>query len=139
MWNRIWTLLCMSAVCSGLGVMPADAGSSRVNSFALQCDGSSRTVIYNASGFPVSTSQFILGGAIALTDPRGGIVVLRLSAPGDPGKTVIVMGAGETSARFALPTFFQVAANASGNVAIQVAGVCRGGGTLRGIATLFFN
>ena len=139
MWNRLSTILCVAALCSGLDAMPANAGSSRVNAFALLCDGTVRSVIYNATGFPVSTNQFILGGAIALTVPRGGIRFLRLSAPADLTKSVLVMGAGETSARFALPTFYQVPANASGNVAMQVTGVCNGGGSLQGFTTLIFN
>jgi hypothetical protein len=138
MRNRLSTILCVT-LGLGFGAMPTNAGSSRLSNFSLLCDGTPKTDTLTLSGFPVSTNQFILGGAISVTQPRGGIKFLRLMAPGDPTKVVLIMGNDETSARFAMPTFYQVPANASGNVAMALIGACNGGGSAQGMVNLYFN
>ena len=136
MRNRLWTTPCVSAFCLALTALPTNAGSSRLSVFDLTCDGVGRIVLFNATGFPASTNQFILGGEVAL--PRG-VTSLRLSVPGDPTKMVLIMGGGEVSARFAMPTFYQVTSNASGNIPMQVGAACGGGGQIRGTVLLIFN
>ena len=139
MRNRLSTILSMSTLCLGLGVIPTQAGSSRISNFSLICDGTNRTFNFTVGGFAASTAQFILGGAVAVTQPRDGIKFLRVMVPADLTKVVLIMGKDETSARFALPTFYQVTSNAAGNVGMTIVGACTGGGSAQGIVELIFN
>jgi hypothetical protein len=139
MTKRLSTILCVSALCLGLGVMPTQAGQSRLNNFNLICDGTVRTVNFVVGGFPASTNQFILGGAVAVANPRDGIKSLRVMVAADPTKVVLIMGNNETAARFAMPSFYQVPSNAAGNIGMQIIGACSGGGAAQGLVELIFN
>jgi hypothetical protein len=53
--------------------------------------------------------------------------------------TIIVLGLNEYSAMFAMPTSFQEKASPSGGVLVEVLGACKGGGSVSGYATVYFN
>jgi hypothetical protein len=106
--------------------MPANAGSSRVVSFVLPCDGQSKSITFNATGFPPSSAQFVLGGGVSLYKIDGSLqyIVLTTNAAGN---TILGMGVNESSARIALPTFYQTPADASGNIPLSILGSCAPG------------
>lgn len=141
MSRHIWAVLSASAFCLLVNLLPANAGSSRLASFTMVCDGSQKTVPFNVSGFPASSSQFILGGGLDIYANNGTIKYLQLSAPTGNinSKVVLVLGQNENNARISLPTFYQVAANVSGIIPLRVVGVCTGSALIRGFALLYFN
>ena len=137
--NRLQALVGASAVCLALATTPANAGSSRVTNFQFPCDGSNKQVNLSLPGFAPG-SQFILGGEIILYENNGGLQYVVLIGEANLQKTIVSLGKADNSARIALPTFFQVTADGSGNVIITVAGACNAGaGQVQGRATIYFN
>jgi hypothetical protein len=124
----------------GLATMPADAGSSRSANFLFACDGTNKTANLSLSGFPANTAQFILGGEVTLFENTGGLQYVILRGEGNPQKQVLSLSKTDNTGRIGLPTFYQVAANAAGNVAVTVDGACNGGtGQIQGNVTIYFN
>ena len=137
---RMTSVLALAALGVALAVMPADAGSSRFTTFLIPCDGGNKHFDFQAGGFPASSNQFILGSQVSLFQNPAGLLYLVMRGQGDELKQFISLGAGESGARFAMPTFYQVTANALGNVLITIDAACAPGfGQTQGFATVFFN
>ena len=138
MRSRLAAALCMSAFCAGLSVLPAQASETRSDNFSVVCDGTTRNVVFNATGLGTSVNRFIQGGSVVVSDPRGGLKFLRFQVAGDATKTILGMGFQEVSARTDLTGFIKVATDASGVVPFQLTAACTGGGALKGTATVQF-
>jgi hypothetical protein len=142
MQKKICATVFASALCLGLTAAPANAGSlSHVQSLSLTCNGSTLTQNYTVSGFPASSTQFIVGGAVTLTTniERLRFLMLQGAAGGDKA-TILTMGPGETSARLTTPVSFQVKATTAGTVSLHLEWNCSSGsGKLTGYATVYFS
>jgi hypothetical protein len=140
MRNGTTVLALASSFLLCLAVMPANAGSSRSANFLFTCDGTNKTIFLNLGGFPANTAQFILGGEVTLFENRGGLQYVILRGQGDPQKQVLSLSRTDDTGRIALPTFYQVAANAAGVVTVTIDGTCNGGfGQVQGNVTVYFN
>jgi hypothetical protein len=120
--------------------MPANAGSTRVVSYTLNCDGLQKTVALFATGFPANSMQTILGGGLSVYSIPAASTVqyIRLSDSTSNG-TIVVSGPNQNGVRLAMPTSFQVTADASGNIILLAIGACKGGGSVSGYATVYFS
>jgi hypothetical protein len=68
------------------------------------------------------------------------LLYLVVRGQGDELKQVLTVGAGGTHVGFAMPTFYQVTANALGNVLITIdAGCSPGSGQVQALVTVYFN
>jgi hypothetical protein len=144
MWTRLPLVVGLSALGFGLAMMPANAATSRVNNFLFACDGTNKTINITASGFPPNSNQFILGGEVTLFENRGGLQYVILRAEGDPQKQIVSLALDENAARGPASgggvVFFQVTANAAGNIRITLDGACNGGfGQIQGIVAIYFS
>ncbi len=123
----------------GLAMMPANAGSSRLVGFTLPCDGLTKFITINATGFPASSAQFVLGGAVDLYDIKGALQYIIFTGPGSDKQTILVLGINANGGRFAMPTFYPTPSDAAGNIALSIIGSCVGSGPILGFATVYFN
>ena len=144
MWTRLPLVVGLSALGLGLAMMPANAATSRVTTFLFSCDGTNKTINITTSGFPPNTNQFILGGEVTLFENRGGLQYLIVRAEGDPQKQIVSLAHNENAARGPASgggvVFFQVTANAAGNVLIRLDGACSGGfGQIQGNVAIYFS
>jgi hypothetical protein len=140
MWTRLPLILVLLAFGVVLAVMPADAGSSRFFSAGIVCDGANKHFDFLAAGFPASSAQFTLGAEVTAIDPRGALLYVVIRGQGDEKKQILSIGPGTTHAGFAMPTFYQVTADASGQVLITIDGACTAGaGLVQAIVTIYFN
>ncbi len=103
MWTRLPLALGLSVLGVALTVMPADAGSSRFTTFLIACDGTNKHVDFNAPGFPASSTQFILGGEVAVFGTS--LLYLVVRGQGDERKQVLTVGAGGTHVGLRCPRF----------------------------------
>jgi hypothetical protein len=137
MGSRLIPTLCLSALCLGAVALPAQASETRVQPFALLCDGTVRSVIFNMTGLGTA-NRFIQGGDFSITNPSGGVRFLQMLAEADNTKLIVDMGFQRVRAIGQFTGFIQVTPNASGNLPVQVTGICMGGGSLTGFATVYF-
>jgi hypothetical protein len=68
---RLLLVVGLLALAVALPVTPADAGSARLGTLSIQCDGTVRHESFQASGFPASSNQFVLGGEVTAVDTKG--------------------------------------------------------------------
>jgi len=136
MLNRLSSLLCLSALGFGFVVLPANASETRVQDFSFQCDGTERTVVFNATGLGTSTNRFIQGTEVSVT--ASSLQSLLVQVAGNPNKTLLTMGAGDVSGRNQFTGFFQVTTDASGSVAFEIVATCQSKSPLNGIAVIYF-
>jgi hypothetical protein len=134
----------MTAICAAMlmiwsASLPVKAAESRVKPFSLTCDGTTRTVIFNAPDLGASVARFIQATSIVVSNPRGGVNFLRLQAAGDSKKILLISGFNETTTRADYTaSLFQTNTDAAGKVVFQLSGACRGGGTMTGFASITF-
>jgi hypothetical protein len=125
-----------TALAFALSVAPANAGSTRLGTLSLTCDGTLRHESFNAGGFPASTDQFILGGEVTVVDRKSKLDYLLVRA-GD--LQFLSLGGKATHEAFALPTFIKVTSDASGNVLITLDALCRKGPEITAFVNVIFN
>jgi hypothetical protein len=140
MGNHLPRVACAALLGSTLGATVGQGAETRVQAFTLLCDGTARTTSFNLTGLGASVNRFIQASSFAVTEPRGGIKLLRLVAQGDATKVVLELGAGQTGkhADVRNNSFIQTSTNASGQVPMQVIGICVGGGSMQAFATVWF-
>ena len=127
----------------GLGLvffaLPAQAVETRFKSFQVLCDGTARTTLFVAGSLGASVSRFVQGISVVITDPRGGLISLRVQGAGDETKMLAAMGFHEVSThRDFTASVFQFSTDASGNVPFQIVTACAGSGHLKGQLILMF-
>jgi hypothetical protein len=139
MWNRLSTLLCVSALCLGLFAIPTRAAETRLWTINVVCDGTTKFLGYSAGGFGANVTRNIHGGAVAVFRPRDGIKFLRLQVKDDPKKIVLVMGFNEVSARADLTDPIPVTTSANGGITMQIVAACNGGSFLQAHFVVYFS
>ena len=138
MSNRLRIALGWSALWFALALAPANASESRVSSFTFACNGSSQVVNFNATALGNSVTRFVQGAEITLfQNPRGpGYVAMFIN--GDPNRVLLTMPLSDNLASNQFEGFFQYLTSPTGNIMIELQGFCTGGGTLQGLATVWF-
>jgi hypothetical protein len=140
MCNHLWRLVCGGLLLSIFAATAGHAAETRAQAFTLLCDGTLRTTTFNLTGLGASTTRSIQGASFAVSDPRGGVKLLRLLAQADATKVVLESGAGQTGDRADLEiSKILTSTNASGSIPMQVSGVCVGGGSMHAFATVWFS
>ncbi len=140
MSTRMRSVLGLSALCIGLAVTPANAGSARSANISFACDGTNKHIDLNLGGFPASSTQFILGGEIIIFENHGGLQYIILRGEANSNKHVLGIGTGGADTRIAMPTFYQVTATAAGNVLVGIDGACNPGfGQIQALVSIYFN
>jgi hypothetical protein len=144
MSNRLRIALACSALWFGLALAPASASESRVSFFTFGCNGQSQSFFFNATGLNtnpgIGQSRFIQGAEITLfqnPNPTGGGYI-AMFVNGDPNRLILTMPVADNHVSEQFTGFFQFTTNPAGMIPIEIQGFCTGGGTLQGIATVWF-
>jgi hypothetical protein len=137
MWNRLRTILGM--FCFGFAVTSAQALESRNSNFLFPCDGTNKTVNFNAGTLGATVNRFVVGVEISLFENRGGLQYVILRAQGDPTKQLATLGFVDNRASNIFTSFMALATNAAGNIPFTIDGACNGGfGQVQGNVTIWF-
>src|SRR5262249_20046033 len=124
MYNRFSTILVLAAVVLGILAIPAQASETRTTDFSLVCDGTQRTIVFDATNLGAAATRFIQGASVAVQG--NSLTYLRVRVAGDSTKTLINMGAGEISSWHDYTGFYSVPNNA-GTITFEITASCRGG------------
>jgi hypothetical protein len=140
MWSHLRTVLGVSAFCFGLAATTANAAETRNLNFLFACDGTNKTINFNATALGVSVNRFIQSAEVSLFENRGGLQYVILRALGDPNKQLLTLGFADNRANnLFISSLVQVATNAAGNVPFTIDGACNGGtGQIQGNVTITF-
>jgi hypothetical protein len=76
---------------------------------------------------------------VTVVDTKGKLRFLLVKVAGNDNQQIISLGPKVTHDAFAMPTFFQVTANASGDVLIAVDALCAKGPPLTAFVNILFN
>jgi hypothetical protein len=140
MLNRLSSILVLAAVALAIFAIPAQASETRVQDFSLVCDGTVRTIVFDATNLGAATTRFIQGASVAVQGNT--LTFLRVRVAGDATKTLINMGAGEASSHENYTGFFSTPNNA-GTITFEITASCAGGSNkgpsvLNGFAVIQF-
>jgi hypothetical protein len=83
MRSRLQTVLGLAAFCFGFAATSAQALESRNTNFLFMCDGTNKTINFNAGTLGVSITRFVVGVELSLFENRGGLQYVILRAQGD--------------------------------------------------------
>jgi hypothetical protein len=130
----------LTAVAVTIFAVPAQASETRVQDFSLVCDGTERTIVFDATNLGTAATRFIQGASVAVQG--NSLIFLRVRVAGDANKTLINMGAGEASSHENYTGFFSTPNNA-GTITFEINASCQGGGNktpsvLNGTAVIQF-
>jgi len=140
MLNRLATIMGVTAVALSTVATPAQASETRVQDISLVCDGTVRTIVFDATNLGVAVNRFIQGASVAVQGSS--LTFLRVRVAGDETKTLINMGAGEASSHENYTGFFSTPNNA-GTITFEITASCQGGSnkgpsTLNGFVVIQF-
>ena len=140
MFNRLSSILVLTAVALTVFAVPAQASETRVQDFSLVCDGTLRTIVFDATNLGTATTRFIQGASVAVQGNT--LTFLKVRVAGDDTKTLINMGAGEASSHENYTGFYSTPNNA-GTITFEINASCQGGSnkspsTLNGTAVIQF-
>jgi Tfp pilus assembly protein PilX len=122
MLKRLSSILVLAGALA-IFAIPAQASETRVHDFSLVCDGTVRTIVFDATNLGTATTRFIQGASVAVQG--NSLTFLRVRVAGDETKTLVNMGAGEASSHENYTGFFSTPNNA-GTITFEITASCQG-------------
>jgi hypothetical protein len=128
MLRRLSSIIGFAALGLVTLAAPALASETRVEDFPLVCDGTSRTIVFDATNMGSAPTRFIQGASVAVQGSS--LIFLQVRVAGDATKTLINMGAGEASSHQNYTGFYSTPNN-GGTIAFEITASCQGATRVR--------